>query len=149
MAAKALDILDNDADGLFLMVEGGRIDHAGHSNDLVRNIYETIEFAYAAEVVLDWALDNPDTLIIVTADHETGGLSVLANNGQGNLPTVSWSTTSHTDENVPIYAWGVNSDLVSGIMDNTDIFEIATVPEPATFLLVALGCLVFRRYKTQ
>jgi alkaline phosphatase len=149
MAERALNILDNDPDGLFLMVEGGRIDHAGHSNDLARNIYETIEFADTTQVVLDWAVDNPDTLVLVTADHETGGLSVLANNKEGNLPSVSWSTTGHTGVNVPVYAWGINSDLVSGVLDNTDIYEIATIPEPTTFLTVGFGLLLLYRRRQQ
>jgi alkaline phosphatase len=126
MTSTALDVLDNNHNGLFLMVEGGRIDHAGASNDITRNIFETIEFANAVSVSMDWAEGRTDTLIIVVADHETGGLVVIQNNGQGNIPTVSWSTTSHTEINVPIYAWGENAELVTGVMDNTDLFYIAT-----------------------
>lgn len=70
MTKTALNILDNDPDGLFLMVEGGRIDHAGHANQIKRNVTETVEFANAVTEVLKWAENHPDTLIIVTADHE-------------------------------------------------------------------------------
>jgi hypothetical protein len=126
MTVTALDILDNDVDGFFLMIEGGQIDWAGHSNDIVRNIYETIEFENTVKTVYDWARGKPDTLIIVTADHETGGLTVLHNNGLGNIPDVSWSTSGHTVSNVPIYARGENSQMISGIMDNTDLFSVAT-----------------------
>jgi alkaline phosphatase len=125
MTAVALEILDNDPDGFFLMVEGGRIDHAGHSHHIRRNVHETIEFGNAVQEVIDWASGRDDTLIVVTADHETGGLRVIRNNGAGNYPSVSWSTGSHTGVNVPVYAWGVNADLVSGVIDNTEIFEIA------------------------
>jgi hypothetical protein len=124
MTSKALEILDNDPDGFFLMVEGGRIDHAGHANDIVRNVFETVEFSNAVEKAIDWAQKRADTLILVTADHETGGLAVLQNNGQGNFPDISWSTTEHTEQNVPVYAWGENAELVNGVWDNTDLFNV-------------------------
>ncbi len=120
----ALKILDNDPDGFFLMVEGGRIDHAGHSNDIQRNIFETIEFSNAVRVVSNWATGRDDTLIIVTADHETGGLQIISNNGLGTFPDVTWSTTGHTGQDVPIYAWGLNADLLDGHVDNTEIYSV-------------------------
>jgi len=126
MTATTLDILDNDPEGFFLVVEGGRIDHAGHKNNINRNIFETLEFNNAVQVVYNWARTRSDTLIIVTADHETGGLTVLQNNGQGEFPRVSWSTTGHTGVNVPLYAWGENAYRVSGILNNTNLFEIVT-----------------------
>ena len=147
MTDVALDVLDNNPDGFFMMLEGGRIDHAGHDNDIIRNVYETIEFANSVQSVLDWAAGRDDTLVIVTADHETGGLHVLADNGPGQMPTVSWSTTGHTGVNVPIYAWGPNADLVTGVLDNTDLVSLVNAPEPASLLgcaLVAL-CLLRRR----
>jgi alkaline phosphatase len=127
MTATAIDILDNEANGFFLMVEGGRIDHAGHDNDIQRSVLETVEFANAVQEAVDWAEGRADTLILVTADHETGGLTVVANNGQGQFPTVAWFTTYHTAFNVPVYAWGANANLVSGVLDNTDIFLVASV----------------------
>jgi alkaline phosphatase len=105
------------------MIEGGRIDHAGHNQDLVRNIYEVLELADTVEYVIDWAATHPDTLVIVTADHETGGLSVTQNNGAGNLPAVTWSTTGHTATPVPVYVWGADAQRIAEqIDDNTDIF---------------------------
>ncbi len=123
----ALDILDNDPDGFFMLVEGGRIDHAGHANDIQRNIFETVEFANAAQNIIDWAAGRTDTLVTVTADHETGGLQVLSGNGQGVLPEVSWTTTGHTARTVPVYAWGVNAHLLNGGIDNTDIYAVMTL----------------------
>ncbi len=158
MTSTALDLLGNDPDGFFLMVEGGRIDHAGHSSNFDpllktgRNIFETIEFANAIQEVVDWAnLNDPglaNTLILVTADHETGDLTVTENNPTaGILPDVTWGSTSHTGVNVPLVALGVNSELVSGVHDNTDLLAIVlapVVPEPSTLLLTifAASCLI-------
>ncbi len=124
MAMKALDLLEESDTGFFLMIEAGRIDHAGHANDLIRNIYEVLELSDTVSRVIDWASGKNDTVVIVTADHETGGLTVLNNNGIHNLPDVSWSTTGHTDVNVPVYIWGENGEILqSRIRDNTDIFH--------------------------
>jgi alkaline phosphatase len=142
MTATALAILDNDPDGFFLMVEGGRIDHAGHANDIQRNVTETVEFANAVQVAVDWASGRVDTLILVTADHETGGLTILQNNGIGVLPTVSWATTGHTAAAVPVYAWGQNADLVVGLMDNTDLFDVALAPVVPATSTISLWLLV-------
>jgi alkaline phosphatase len=125
MTSKALQILDNDSDGFFLMVEGGRIDHAGHDNDIARGILEIIAFSKAVQTVLDWAQAHPSTLILVAGDHETGALTVEQNNGKDVLPTVTWSTPEHTEADVPVFAWGINGELVHGLMDNTDIFSVA------------------------
>ena len=124
MALKALALLEESDKGFFLMIEAGRIDHAGHANDLVRNVFEVIELSDTVEQVLAWAEGRHDTVIIVTADHETGGLTVLQNNGAGNLPDVAWSTTGHTGIEVPVYIWGDNAEyLESFIQDNTSIFD--------------------------
>lgn len=124
MTSAALDILDNDPDGFFLMVEGGRIDHASHQGDIARAVLETVEFSGAVRSALEWAAGRTDTLIIVTADHETGGLAVLRNNGQGAMPDVTWSTHGHTLLRVPVYAWGERAELINGPMDNTDVFRV-------------------------
>jgi len=129
MTETALDILCNDPNGFFVMVEGGKIDWAGHSNHIQRNVFETIGFANSVQKAINWASSRKDTLILVTADHETGGLLVAANNGQGQFPDVTWSTTGHTDANVPACAWGINSWLVNGFMDNTDFFDLVISDE--------------------
>lgn len=125
MTRSALNILDNDPDGFFLMVEGALIDSSSHRNNLIDTIFETIEFSNAVEEALDWVSVRDDTLIIVVADHETGGLEVISNNGIGNLPAVNWTAgTDHTESNIPIYAWGVNAEVVDGTMDNTDVYGL-------------------------
>lgn len=74
MTRRAIELLGDD--GFFLMVEGGRIDFAGHANDGAPNLFDTLEFNGAVEVALDYQKRNPDTLVIVTGDHETGGMSL-------------------------------------------------------------------------
>jgi len=120
----ALAALSKDIDGFFLLVEGGRIDHACHSNDLQRMIPEVIEFAKAVQVAVEWAKGRDDTLILVTADHECGGLTVLSSSTAGNYPDVNWSTNGHTSTAIPLYGLGVGADGVPLISDNTTIHEL-------------------------
>ena len=77
MTAKALEVLSKEEQGFFLMVEGGRIDHAAHYYDIGAVISDTLAFDEAIKVAYDFQKANPDTLLIITADHETGGLVVL------------------------------------------------------------------------
>jgi alkaline phosphatase len=124
MTRVALRILDNSPDGFFLMVEGGLIDHACHANDIARAVPETVELSNAVAAAVEWARDHPDTLILVVADHETGGLQVTGNNGKGVLPSVTWGTTGHTPVDVPVYGLGAGAETVWGRMENADIFRV-------------------------
>jgi len=127
MTEKALAVLDNEPNGLFLMVEAGRIDHAGHAHDLARNVQETLSLDQAVQEALEWAAATgqaSDTLILVAADHETGGLQVISEQGAGRLPLVSWGAAGHTGALVPVYATGLHSDWVRGTLDNTDLFRV-------------------------
>lgn len=81
----------------------------------------------ACAVAIAWAASRSDTLVLVTADHETGGLTVKDDNGVGQYPSVIWSTDYHTGANVPVYAAGRNAELVYGVMDNTDMFDLSTI----------------------
>ena len=123
MAEFAFDFLDSDPDGFFLLIEGGRIDHACHDNDIERAIHEVIEFEETVETIQSLISGRNDIILIVTADHETGGLQVLSNNGQGNYPTVSWSTDYHTGVEVPYFIWGAAAADCQGITDNTEYFD--------------------------
>ena len=123
MSVKALGLLDRNSEGFFLLIEGGRIDHACHSNDLVRMLPEVKSFSDAVQSVRDWIGRRHDVLLIITADHETGGLIVTAGNGTGVLPSVTWSTGYHTAADVPVYAHGPGSGRFEGVIDNTGIFE--------------------------
>jgi alkaline phosphatase len=77
MAAKALDLLSKNENGFFLMVEAGRIDHAAHHHDIAAVISDLLAFDEAIKVAYDFQKSNPDTLLVITADHETGGMMVL------------------------------------------------------------------------
>lgn len=119
MTKKAIQILSQDTDGFFLMVEGGQIDSYAHRNDLDGMVRQLIEFDKAVAEGLSFAQQNGDTLVVVTADHETGGLTLLSDD-EGNLEP-SWSTGGHSGIMVPVFAFGPESQRFTGLMDNTDI----------------------------
>ena len=134
MTAAALTMLEGDEDGFFLMVEGGTIDWAGHANHLERSVYETVGFERAFEVVEAWAAAHPGTLIIVTADHETGGLKVVEPGAKGVFSTVTWSSKNHTATKVGVYAVGPGAERFADVHDNIDIHRVLrelTVPAVA------------------
>lgn len=83
MAEKALSVLSKNEKGFFAVIEGGRIDHAAHNNDIAATIHEVIAFDEAVGVALDFAAKNPDTMVLVTADHETGGLALIGCGKEG------------------------------------------------------------------
>lgn len=105
MTSKAIEVLSQDPDGFFLMVEGGRIDHAGHHNDIAAVIHDMMAFDEAIKVVYDFQGNHPETLLIITADHETGGLAVLSYAHTGddyagiNLKAISEVKASHEKRN--------------------------------------------------
>ncbi len=151
LVTAAIDYLDNE-DGFFIMAESGKIDWASHANDTKTAITEVIDFSNAIEVAYEFYERYPEeTLIIVTADHETGGIgfglegvkldyskiedvnsSIEKTNAKDYLsgrkekkevpnPGIGWTTGGHTGSKVPIYAIGSNSKLFGGSYDNTDI----------------------------
>jgi alkaline phosphatase len=135
MTATAIRILEKDPDGFFLMSEGGNIDHAGHLNKLKENVSETVGFSEAVAAAMDWAKGKDNVLIIVTADHETGGLTVVKNNGQGKLPEVKWAGLKHTGVPVGLWAWGKEAEKFASVKDNTEIRSAITgepMPQAAT-----------------
>ena len=126
MTVKALDILDAHPDGFFLMVENENIDESGHHNHIQRHVAATIELDEAVEAAVRWAADRTDTLILVTSDHETGGLAIVKHQGKGQFPEVTWSTGGHTQTPVPLYAFGPRSEFFEGTLSNIDIFKVLT-----------------------
>ena len=120
MTEKTIHLLSDDPDGFFLMVEGGRIDHACHANDLDNTVRETLSFDLAVLEALEYASKRNDTLVIVTADHETGGLSIVGGYPNGEAQ-YNWICDDHTGNMVPVYAYGPRAKEVLAFTDNTDI----------------------------
>ena len=114
MTAKSLALLENE-DGFFIMIEGGQIDLAGHANSAIDTRLETLAFDDAVKIAMDYVDSHPDTLMIITADHETGGVRV-AEDG-----TISYYSTSHTDEQVPYYAYGAGAEYFTDLSVNTEL----------------------------
>ena len=120
---------ENGCKGFFIMLEGSQVDWAGHANDLNYLKREMQDFDEAVELALDYATQNPDTLVIATADHETGGLLIESSSPTNyTAPEVKFSFNtgigygSHTGVPVPVYAYGPGSENFTGTLDNTDIF---------------------------
>ena len=115
--------------GFFIMVEGSQVDWAGHANDLNYLKREMKDFDEAVNKALEFAINDQETLVIVTADHETGGLLIEpATPTNYTAPEVKFSFNtglgygSHTGVPVPVYAYGPGSENFTGTLDNTDIF---------------------------
>ncbi len=113
MTRAALQRLDADPQGFFLVVEGGRIDHAGHENNIDRLIAETLAFDDTVADVVQWAGGRDDVTIVVTADHETGGLNVHSGS-VGERPQISWRWGSHTNTLVDVFAHGPGTQRFDG-----------------------------------
>ncbi|HEX2937131.1 MAG TPA: alkaline phosphatase [Bacteroidales bacterium] len=118
----ALNILSRNSKGFFMMVEGSMIDWGGHANDIDYVTSELIDFDNAVGAALEFARKDGNTLVIVTADHETGGLS-LVNDSITHKPIKNFSTKDHSAVMVPVYAFGPGAEKFAGIYQNIAIFE--------------------------
>ncbi len=122
LTSKAIEILSKDEDGFFLMVEGSQIDWAGHKNNASNIVVETVDFDDAVGAGLDFAEKNGETLVIITADHETGGFAVLGGSIESNtIEKTAFATGGHTASMVPLLAYGPGSEAFNGVQDNTDV----------------------------
>jgi len=117
----ALNILDNNNKGLFLMVEGSQIDWGSHQNNTIYIVQEMLDFDQAIGKALEFASKDGETLIIVTADHETGGLALLDGDIITGIVKGGYSTGGHSGVMVPIFTYGPGAEQFTGIMENTDI----------------------------
>ncbi|MFN8591580.1 MAG: alkaline phosphatase [Thermomicrobiales bacterium] len=149
LTAAALDILSRNRDGFFLMVEESAIDRMAHRNNAPLTLKGILELDRAVQVALSFANRSPDTLVVVTADHECGGLAVAGSQDQpypyepggGLLDTllagedgpfpiadadygfvVGWATTGHTAAPVPVTSTGPGAEMLTGSFENTDLF---------------------------
>lgn len=110
--------------GFFLMIEGSQIDWGGHYNDSNYVVTETLEFDSTINKIMQWAKNDGNTLVIVTADHETGGLSLgHRDTAQSRVPYMKFSTKEHTGIAVPVFAYGPGAEYFTGVYQNTEIFK--------------------------
>jgi len=119
----ALNILSNNRKGFFLMVEGSEIDWGAHVNNGNYVALEVIDFDKAIGNALKFAKKDGNTLVIVTADHETGGMAIVDGNYEAGTLTAQFITTNHTGIMVPVFAYGPGAELFQGIQENTEIFD--------------------------
>ena len=117
----ALETLDGNENGFFLMVEGSLIDFACHDNDSAYMVNEIKDFSDAIQVAMDYAKTHDNTLLVVTADHETGGLTLKDPNGHYDNPSTFFSTHSHTCLPVMVFAYGPGAEQFTGWMENSDL----------------------------
>lgn len=117
----ALNILGKSKKGFFLMVEGSQIDWGCHQNNNLFLINEMLDFDRTIGNALEFAAQDGETLIIVTADHETGGLSLVEGDMQTGMVKGAFTTGEHTGVMVPVFSYGPGADHFTGIMENTDI----------------------------
>jgi len=122
-AAKTLNER-GEGEGFFLMIEGSQIDWGGHANNADYIISEMLDFDETVGKILDFAERDGETLVIITADHETGGFAI--NKGSkmaaGELKT-AFTSGGHTADLIPVFAFGPGAEAFSGIYENTAIFD--------------------------
>jgi alkaline phosphatase len=150
LTAAAIDVLSHEPAGFFLMVEESAIDRMAHRNNAPLTLKGVLELDRAVQVALAYANRSPDTLVVVTADHECGGLAVAGSQDQpypyepggGLLDTLlagedgpfpvagsdygfvlGWATTGHTSAPVPVTATGPGAERLTGSFENTDLFH--------------------------
>lgn len=119
---KGISLLNQNKKGFFMMVEGSQLDDYGHFNQLGMLMKETLDFDQTVGKVMEWAALDGQTLVVVTADHETGGLTVLGGDMNKGIVKANFSTQDHSGTMVPVYAFGPGAKEFCGFMSNTDIF---------------------------
>lgn len=118
---KALALLSCNAKGFFLMVEAEGVDHGSHVNRPDYFIAHLKNLDAAVRIGIDFALQDGHTLVLVTADHETGGLNIVAGSPAAGQFEVAWATDRHTGQPVPLFAFGPHAMRFTGFKDNTEI----------------------------
>jgi len=132
MTVAALNILEKDREGFFLMVEGSQIDWANHANNINYQIGETLAFDEAVKVVLDWVNKNPlrkrNTLVIIVSDHDCGGFAVNGPYGTlseaGDIVEAGWTSGNHTAGDTIIWSQGPGSQHLGKAVDNTYLYDV-------------------------
>lgn len=119
----AIETLRHDPDGFVLLVESEETDSAAHNHQLDRLLRGMADLDESVRLALEFAKSDGDTLVVVTADHETGGMSLVESKAAGALG-VKWTTGKHTAQPVPLYAWGPGAATFRGEIDNTGVHAL-------------------------
>ena len=120
---KGISLMNHNKNGFFMMIEGSQLDDYGHFNQLDLLMKETLDFDKTIGEVMKWAAKDGETLVVVTADHETGGLTLVNGNKDEGRVECCFSTKDHSGAMVPVYAFGPGAENFTGIFENTDVFK--------------------------
>ena len=107
--------------GFFLMIEGSQIDWGSHANDASHTIAEVIDFDKTIGVVLDYAEKQGNTLVIITADHETGGVTIKEGDIKKGEVEIRFESIKHSGTLVPVFSFGPKAEIFNGFQENIDI----------------------------
>lgn len=119
--SKAIELLDDNKNGFFLMIEGSQIDWGSHANDASHTIAEVIDFDKTIGVVLDYAEKQGNTLVIITADHETGGVTIKEGDIKKGEVEIRFESIKHSGTLVPVFSFGPKAEIFNGFQENIDI----------------------------
>lgn len=120
-AAKAvLSRIGDSPKGFFMMCESATPDHSNHRNNPSGSVLGVMQVDWTVAAAIEFAERRGDTLVVVTADHETGGLSAVRSHSGGKL-TLAYTATDHTGMPVEVYAYGPGAERFEGLIDNTDL----------------------------
>ncbi len=120
---KAIQLLDVFEKGFFMMIEGSQIDWGGHENDSQYIVDEAVDFDNVVGKVLDFAEQDGETLVVITADHECGGYALLGGDYEKGTVEGAFCTKHHSGVMVPVFAFGPGAEKFSGIIENTTFFD--------------------------
>ncbi|MWB93268.1 alkaline phosphatase [Flavobacterium sp. GA093] len=121
--SKAVNTFSKTKNPFFIMAEGAQIDYGGHSNNVEYVVREMLDFDQLIGQAMEFIDQNQETLLIVTADHETGGLSLIDGSIEKGYVHGSFSTNDHTAIPVPVFAYGPGAQNFSGVYQNTEIYK--------------------------
>ena len=122
VSMKAIEHLSSDENGFFLMIEGSQIDWGGHANNAQYIISEVHDFDKTIGRVLDWAEKDGETLVVITADHETGGFAINKGSTRDSI-NAAFTSDYHTGTLIPVFAYGPHAHDFRGIYENTRIYQ--------------------------
>ncbi|MEN8116731.1 MAG: alkaline phosphatase [Bacteroidota bacterium] len=118
----AINILDNNKKGFFLMIEGSQIDWASHAGSTIYVVEDMLDFDRTIGNAIKFAAKNKETLVVVTADHETGGMALTGGDMETGMVKAGFPTGGHTGVMVPVFSYGPGAEEFMGIMENTEIY---------------------------